>query len=27
MNMFDFDGNPDKRPVILDPLSGRIVRR
>jgi phospholipase C len=26
-NMFDFDGNPDKRPLILDPLSGKVVKR
>ena len=25
MNMFDFDGKPNSRSLILDPLSGRIV--
>jgi phospholipase C len=25
MNMFDFDGKPNSRRLILDPLNGRIV--
>jgi phospholipase C len=27
MSMFDFKGNPDKTPLLLDPLTGTVVKR
>jgi phospholipase C len=27
MNMFDFQGNPNKKPLILDPLTGSVVKK
>ncbi len=27
MNMFDFQSNPNKKPLLLDPLSGKVVFR
>src|SRR5262249_61096872 len=27
MNMFDFQGSPNKKPLILDPLTGSVVKK